>query len=136
MKQGAALFAATATSLGIAPVKLFPTGTTPPAISGESRGHVYAQSIRQTRAQGQARREAPRKSRGISLATQAEAKACCAGTKQAVLVHLLSCPHSAIMNALIDAPGQLEADQGQVRPDMGHERREGLRHPPRVPDRL
>ena len=121
MKQGAALFAATAAPLGIDPVKRFPdrktaarriwqnlaalSATAPVA---EAAPEVAAQPVPQPEADAQpvARKtQSPRKPRGINLAPKAEAVACRAGTKQALLVDLLSRPCGATMNELIDALG-------------------------------
>lgn len=117
MKQGAALFAATAAPLGIAPVKRFPdrataarriwqnlaalSATTP---APEAAPEAEAQPVPQpeTDAQPVARKtQSPRKPRGINLAPKAEAVACREGTKQALLVDLLSRPCGASMTELL-----------------------------------
>lgn len=126
MKQGAALFAATAAPLGIAPVKRFPdrttaarriwqnlaalSATTPapevapePAAPADVDAAIRSATVRKVT--NNHPKKAPRKSRGINLAPKAEAKACRAGTKQAVLLDLLSRPCGATMNELIDALG-------------------------------
>lgn len=116
MKQGAALFAATAAPLGIAPVKRFPDRATAArriwqnlaALSATTAPADVDAAIRSAtvrKVTDNHPKKAPRKSRGINLAPKAEAKACRAGTKQAVLVDLLSRPTGATMNELIDALG-------------------------------
>lgn len=116
IKQGAALFAATAAPLGIAPVKRFPDRTTAArriwqnlaalsATTGPADVDAAIRSATVRKVADNHLKKAPRKSRGINLAPKAEAKACRAGTKQAVLVDLLSRPTGATMNELIDALG-------------------------------
>jgi hypothetical protein len=110
MKQGAALFAATAAPLGIATVKRFPDRTTAARriwqnLAAFSANAPEPETAPKPKAKPAAKAKAPRRSRGINLAPKAEAKACRAGTKQATLVDLLSRPCGATMNELIDALG-------------------------------
>lgn len=106
MKQGAALFAATAAPLGIAPVKRFPDRATAARRIWQNLAALSATAPEAAaKPTPAAKAKAPRKSRGINLAPKAEAKPCRAGTKQAVLVDLLSRPCGATMNELIDALG-------------------------------
>ena len=110
IKQGAALFAATAAPLGIAPVKRFPDRTTAARRIWQNLASLSVTAPAPEVAAKPAPKaklaaKAPCKSRGINLAPKAEAKACRAGTKQAVLVDLLSRPCGATMNELIDALG-------------------------------
>lgn len=114
MKQGAALFAATAAPLGIAPVKRFPDRTTAArriwdnlaALSAApgAAPEVPAQPVPQPEPEAQPEaqpRHRPRRSRGINLAPKREARACRAGTKQAMLVDLLSRSCGASMTELL-----------------------------------
>ncbi len=118
MKEGAALFAATAAPLGIAPVKRFPDRTTAarriwqnlvalsagpavPAAAPEAAPQPEAQP--EAEAQPRAKAKAPRRSRGIALAPKAQAVACRAGTKQALLVDLLWRAGGASMSELREA---------------------------------
>lgn len=110
MKQGAALFAATAAPLGIAPVKRFPDRATAARRIWQNLAALSAttpapEAAAKPAPKAKPAAKAPRKSRGINLAPKAEAKPCRAGTKQAVLVDLLSRPTGATMNELIDALG-------------------------------
>ncbi|GAA5076701.1 DUF3489 domain-containing protein [Roseibacterium beibuensis] len=107
IKQGAALFAATAAPLGIAPVKRFPDRATAARRIWQNLAALSATAPEAAtpKAKPAAKAKAPRKSRGINLAPKAEAKPCRVGTKQAVLVDLLSRPTGATMNELIDALG-------------------------------
>lgn len=111
MKQGAALFAATAAPLGIAPVKRFPDRATAARRIWQNLAALCATTPAPEAAPEPAAKpapkakKAPRKPRGINLAPKAEAKPCRAGTKQAILVDLLSRPCGATMNELIDALG-------------------------------
>ena len=110
MKQGAALFAATAAPLGIATVKRFPDRTTAARriwqnLAALSANATEPEAAPKPKAKPAAKAKAPRRSRGINLAPKAEAKPCRAGTKQATLVDLLSRPCGATMNELIDALG-------------------------------
>jgi len=123
MKEGAALFAATAAPLGIAPVKRFPdrttaarriwqnlvalsAGTALPAAAPkvapqpEAQPEAEAQPVAQN---AQRTAKAPRKPRGIALAPKAQAVACRAGTKQALLVDLLFRAGGASMSELREA---------------------------------
>ena len=100
IKEGAALFAATAAALGIAPVKRFPDRETAArriwanlvALSAaapvpETAPEPAPQPSVQPKAKAQPKaRKTPR---GIQLAPKAEARACRAGTKQAILVDML-----------------------------------------------
>lgn len=122
MKQGAALFAATAAPLGIAPVKRFPdrataarriwqnlaalSATTPapevapePAAPADVDAAIQSATVRKVT--NNHPKKAPRKPRGINLAPKAEAVACREGTKQALLVDLLSRPCGASMTELL-----------------------------------
>lgn len=112
MKQGAALFAATAAPLGVGPVKRFPDRTTAArriwqnlAALSATKPEPEAAAKPAPKAKPVAKAKAPRRYRGINLAPKAEAKPCRAGTKQATLVDLLSRPCGATMNELIDALG-------------------------------
>lgn len=116
MKQGAALFAATAAPLGIAPVKRFPDRTTAArriwqnlaALSAAAPADVDAaiRSATVRKATNNHPKPAkPRRSRGINLTPKAEAKPCREGTKQALLVDLLSRSCGATMRELVDALG-------------------------------
>lgn len=110
MKQGAALFAATAATLGIGTVKRFPDRTTAARriwqnLAALSANATEPETAPKPKAKPAAKPKAPRRSRGINLAPKAEAKPCRAGTKQAVLVDLLSRPCGATMNELIHALG-------------------------------
>lgn len=111
MPQGAALFAATAAPLGIAPVKRFPDRATAArriwanlvalaaaAAAPEAAAVPAPQPVAQTPANAQPK--AQRRSRGIHLAPKADAKACRAGTKQALLVDLLHRSGGASMSEL------------------------------------
>ena len=112
MPQGAALFAATAAPLGITPVKRFPDRATAArriwanlvtlAAAAAAPGAVAApvpHTVAQTAPAVQPK--AQRRSRGIHLAPKADAKACRAGTKQALLVDLLHRPGGASMSELL-----------------------------------
>jgi hypothetical protein len=112
MKEGAALFAATAAPLGIAPVKRFPDRTTAARriwqnLVALSAGPAVPEAAPQPEAQPEAeaqpraKAKAPRRSRGIALAPKAQAVACRAGTKQALLVDLLSRSCGASMTELL-----------------------------------
>ena len=109
IKQSAALFAATAVPLGIAAVKRFPDRATAARRIWQNLAALSATTAPEATAKlapkAKPAAKAPRKSRGINLAPKAEVKACRAGTKQAVLVDLLSRPTGATMNELIDALG-------------------------------
>ncbi|MFN3275073.1 MAG: hypothetical protein ACK41U_10400 [Paracoccus sp. (in: a-proteobacteria)] len=123
MKEGAALFAATAAPLGIAPVKRFPDRTTAarriwqnlvalsagpavPAAAPEVAPQPEAQPEAEAqKTQPRAKAKAPRRSRGIALAPKAEAVASRAGTKQALLVDLLWRTGGASMSELREALG-------------------------------
>ena len=112
MPQGAALFAATAAPLGIAPVKRFPDRATAarriwanlvaltaaaaaPGAVAAPLPHTVAQTAPAVQPKAQ------RRSRGIHLAPKADAKACRAGTKQALLVDLLHRSGGASMAELL-----------------------------------
>ena len=110
MKQGAALFAATAAPLGIGTVKRFPDRTTAARriwqnLAALSANATEPETAPKPKAKPAAKPKAPRRSRGINLAPKAEAKPCRAGTKQATLVDLLSRPSGATMRELVDALG-------------------------------
>ncbi|MBZ8118271.1 DUF3489 domain-containing protein [Roseovarius sp. LXJ103] len=115
MKQGAALFAASASALGIPPVKRFPDRTTAARRIWEN---LVALSQRQPTDVDAAIRSAtvrkgptpknlpvkpPRRGRGVNLAPKAEVKPCRAGTKQAILVDMLSRSEGATMVELLSA---------------------------------
>lgn len=100
MKQGAALFAATAAPLGIAPVKRFPDRTTAARRIWQNLAALSA-TTPEPAAKPAPKAKAPRKPRGINLAPKAEAVACRAGTKQALLVDLLSRSCGASMTELL-----------------------------------
>ena len=112
MPQGAALFAATAAPLGIAPVKCFPDRATAArriwanlvalaaaAAAPEAAAVPAPQPVAQTPAKAQPK--AQRRSRGIHLAPKADAQACRVGTKQALLVDLLHRSGGASMAELL-----------------------------------
>ncbi len=115
MKQGAALFAATAAPLGIAPVKRFPDRTTaarriwenlaalsrhqPPSVDAA----IQSATVRKGPSQRNLPKQEPRKNRGINLMPKAEAKPCRVGTKQALLVDMLSRKEGATMAELLPA---------------------------------
>lgn len=107
MKQGAALFAATAAPLGIAPVKRFPDRATAARRIWQNLAALSATTPAPEVAPEPAAKpapkakKAPRKPRGINLAPKAEAVACREGTKQALLVDLLSRPCGASMTELL-----------------------------------
>ncbi len=114
IKDGAALFAATAAPLGIAPVKRFPDRDTAArriwanlvalaaaAPVAEEPAAPAPQPAVQPVAKAQPERQ--RRSRGITIAPKAEAKACRAGTKQAILVDLLFRSGGASMSELREA---------------------------------
>lgn len=118
IKEGVALFAATAAPLGIAPVKRFPDRSTAArriwanlcALSAvpEAAPEAPAQPVPQPEPAPQPeaqKRHKPRRSRGITVAPKAQARACKAGTKQAVLVDMLSRPGGASMSELREALG-------------------------------
>ena len=110
VKEGVALFAATAAPLGIAAVKRFPdrataarriwanlVGLSAAEAGAEAGAATDPQPVAQAQAAGQpspaprpSAAKAPRRSRGINLAPKAEAKTCRFGTKQAYLVDVLS----------------------------------------------
>lgn len=143
MAQGAALFAATAAPLGIAPVKRFPDraaaarriwanlaalsagqgGTASPADIAEASPAPEAAPAPAEAA------KAPRRSRGINLAPKAEAKPCRAGTKQALLVDLLSRPGGASMSELREAlnPWKDMTIKSGLSWDMNHQKGYGIR---------
>ena len=112
MPQGAALFAATAAPLGIAPVKRFPdrataarriwanlVALTAATAVPEAAAAPVPQPVAQPAPAVQPK--AQRRSRGIHLAPKADAKACRAGTKQALLVDLLHRSGGASMADLL-----------------------------------
>jgi len=102
MKQGAALFAATAAPLGIAPVKRFPDRTTAARRIWQNLAALSATTpAPEVAAKPAPKAKAPRKPRGINLAPKAEAVACREGTKQALLVDLLSRSCGASMTELL-----------------------------------
>jgi len=106
MKQGAALFAATAAPLGIAPVKRFPDRATAARRIWQNLVALSATTpvpevAPEPAAKSAPKAKAPRKPRGINLAPKAEAVACREGTKQALLVDLLSRPCGASMTELL-----------------------------------
>lgn len=114
IKEGAALFAATAAALGIAPVKRFPDRETAArriwanlvALSAaapvpETAPEPAPQPSVQPKAKAQPKaRKTPR---GIQLAPKSEARACRAGTKQAILVDMLFRAGGASMAELREA---------------------------------
>lgn len=114
IKQGAALFAATAAPLGIAPVKRFPdratrriwqnlvalsANTPEPAAPADVDAAIRSATVRKVT--NNHPKKAPRKPRSINLAPKAEAVACRTGTKHALLVDLLSRPCGASMSELL-----------------------------------
>jgi len=106
MKEGAALFAATAAPLGIAPVKRFPDRATAARRIWQNLAALSATTpapevAPEPAAKPAPKAKAPRKPRGINLAPKAEAVACREGTKQALLVDLLSRPCGASMTELL-----------------------------------
>lgn len=98
--QAVALFAATAAPLGIDPVKRF-------ASKGAAARRIWqnlaalSATTPEPAAKPAPKAKAPRKPRGINLAPKAEAVACREGTKQALLVDLLSRPCGASMTELL-----------------------------------
>ena len=110
IKEGAALFAATAAPLGIAPVKRFPDRETAARriwsnLVALSAAAAVPEAVTARVAQpvAEAQPKTQRRSRGIHLAPKAEAKACRAGTKQAMLVDLLHRSGGASMAELREA---------------------------------
>ena len=143
MAQGAALFAATAAPLGIAPVKRFPDRTAAArriwanlaALSAGQGGTAAPADIAEASPAPEAApapaeaAKAPRRSRGIKLAPKAEAKPCRTGTRQALLVDLLSRPGGASMSELREAlnPWKDVTIKSGLSWDMNHQKGYGIR---------
>ena len=148
VKQGAALFAANAAPLGIAPVKRFPDraaaarriwanlaalsagagDTSPAAATPEVTSAPEAAPAPAEAA------KAPRRSRGINLAPKVEDMPCRAGTKQALLVDLLSRPGGASMAELREAlnPWKDVTIKSGLSWDMNHQRATASARPSRT----
>ncbi|WP_415393709.1 hypothetical protein [Paracoccus sp. SJTW-4] len=138
--EGAALFAATAAPLGIAPVKRFASRdvaarriwenlvalSAAPAVP-EAAAEPAPQPAVQPKAKAQP--SAQKTPRGMTVAPKAEARACRAGTKQAILVDLLSRPGGASMAELRTAlaPWQDSTIKSGLSWDMGHQKGYGIR---------
>jgi len=134
------LFALTATALGIPPVKRFATRdvaarriwTNLVALSAAAPvAEVPAAPAPQPVAQtlGKAQPKAQRRSKGITIAPKAKAKACKVGTKQAVLVDLLHRSGGASMAELREAlsPWQVNTIKSGLSWDMGSLKGYGIR---------
>lgn len=142
--QAVALFAATAAALGIAPVKRFASrdvaarrvwenllALAAAAAVPETAAEPAPQPAVQPKAKAQpsAQKSQPAVKRGISIAPKAEARACRAGTKQAILVDLLSRPGGASMAELRAAlaPWKDVTIKSGLSWDMGHQKGYGIR---------
>lgn len=138
--QAVALFAATAAALSIAPVKRFASrevaarriwenllALAAAAAVPETAAEPARQSAVQPKAKVQP--SAQKSQRGISIAPKAEARACRAGTKQAILVDLLSRPGGASMAELRAAlaPWKDVTIKSGLSWDMGHQKGYGIR---------
>jgi len=134
-----ALFALTATALGIPPVKRFATrdvaarriwanlvALSAAAPVAEMPAAPEPQPVAQTPAKTQPK---ARRSKGIAIAPKAEAKACKAGTKQAILVDLLFRSGGASMAELREAlhPWQDSTLKSGLSWDMGAIKGYGIR---------